>query len=212
MVTTYQSEIGLSVYATELYDCLGLRKNQYSRFMKKEVLENPYVDESSYLEIPQLEPRHGRFRTEYYLSIRFAIVICRIRATQKSAELEIFLGGLIGSEIALVKPKRKELIFGDMLDNIFLGFLTFIPQAILGKYRVDFFCPELQLCIEYDEFHHKKGSGPIKDKIRENEIKERFGFHFIRVDEGEELLAINHLIHVMTKEDGVSIRDIKRLN
>lgn len=212
MINTHISDLGQSVWATELYDYLGLAKDQYSRFIKKEVLDNPYADESSYLEIPQLEPRHGRFRTEYYLSIRFAIVICRIRETQKSAELEIFLGGLIGAEVALVKPKRKELIFGDMLDNIFIGFLTFIPQAILGKYRVDFFCPELKLCIEYDEFHHKKGSGPIKDKIRENEIKERFGFQFLRVDEGEELLAINHLIHIMTKEDGVSIRDIKRLN
>jgi phage anti-repressor protein len=87
MITTYQTEIGQAVKATELYDYLGLDKSQYSRFIKRELLENPYADEKSYSVLVSSEIRHGRFRQEYYLHIDFAKKLCMVSKSKKGNEI-----------------------------------------------------------------------------------------------------------------------------
>ena len=53
-----------------------------------------------------------------------------------------------------------------------------IHQYYVSGYRIDFFLPEYNLAIEYDEEHHK--SRTKEDKIREREIKKETGCKFIR--------------------------------
>lgn len=50
------------------------------------------------------------------------------------------------------------------------------------KYRIDFYLPEFNLAIEYDEKQHQQKENKIKDRQREEEIKEVLGCKFIRLD------------------------------
>lgn len=69
----------------------------------------------------------------------------------------------------------------------------------MDKYIVDFYIPQLELVIEYDEKHHKK---QIKDdKIRQEYIEEKLGVQFIRVNEGKELQGLNQVIKLLLKNE-----------
>lgn len=84
---TYDTVIGQAVKATELYDKLGLKKEDYSRFIKRELLNNPYADDKSYYAQAQSEIKHGRFRQEYFIHIDFAMKLCMISRSKNGEEL-----------------------------------------------------------------------------------------------------------------------------
>ena len=67
----------------------------------------------------------------------------------------------------------------DVINNLFSGF-KIIPQFPVfdGKYRIDWYIPELKLAIEFDELHHWYF---IKeDEKRQKEIEVELGCRFIR--------------------------------
>jgi len=118
MIQTYETEIGQSVKATELYDYLGLKKGNYSRFIRKEVIENPYSDEKSYSSFGTSEIRHGRFRQEYYLHIDFAKKLCMVSRSPKGNEIRDELvsltkkvedGDLLNHDQILAITRLKEI-------------------------------------------------------------------------------------------------------
>lgn len=45
MFETFDTKLGQSVKMTELYDFLGLDKSQYSRFVKKELIDSYYFED-----------------------------------------------------------------------------------------------------------------------------------------------------------------------
>ena len=78
---------------------------------------------------------------------------------------------------------RKEEGFGDKLKNTLkpLNIKVETQKTMFnGKYRIDFYLPEFNLAIEYDEEQHKYQQE--EDKQREEEIKEVLGCKFIRLD------------------------------
>lgn len=71
----------------------------------------------------------------------------------------------------------------------------FEEQYRVGKYRIDLFCTELSLAVEYDEGHHRKDRNLNLDLKRERVIKGLIkGVIFIRVVEGEEYQGLNKII------------------
>lgn len=50
-----------------------------------------------------------------------------------------------------------------------------------NNYRIDFYLPEYKLAIEYDEQQHNGEKNKIKDKQREEEIKNELHCDFIRL-------------------------------
>lgn len=72
-------------------------------------------------------------------------------------------------------------------------------QVALGDYRVDFFFPRLGLVIEFDEKHHNNPVNKKLDERRQKEIQETFGYTFLRIAEGEELLGLNKIL-IMIKD------------
>lgn len=89
-----------------------------------------------------------------------------------------FLGGK--ENINLYLPQRNsELVFKELLEQALQEFkISFKHQYQIGKYRVDFFIPEYNLAIEYDESYHEL---KIKeDSEREKEINEILGCDFVR--------------------------------
>ena len=89
-----------------------------------------------------------------------------------------FLGGDENIDI-YVSNERFEISFFKLLKEALKEIdVKLIHQHYVSGYRIDFFLPEYNLAIEYDEEHHK--SRTKEDKIREREIKKETGCKFIR--------------------------------
>lgn len=89
----------------------------------------------------------------------------------------------IGGEVegyTIVKPERSEIQFGrEVVENLFNGY-TILPQfpVLGGKYRIDWYVPELKIAIEFDEGHHSKQLEA--DARRQFEIEQLLGCRFLR--------------------------------
>lgn len=89
-----------------------------------------------------------------------------------------FLGGNENIDI-YVSNERFEISFFKLLEEALKEIdVKLIHQYYVSGYRIDFFLPEYNLAIEYDEDHHKLRTK--EDKIREKEIKKETGCKFIR--------------------------------
>jgi len=78
---------------------------------------------------------------------------------------------------------RFEVAFRDMLKEALseLG-LGIVEQFPVDGYRVDFYLPKYNLCIEYDERQHFVKSNITKDSKRQTYIENKIGAKFIRCD------------------------------
>ncbi|MGB4498018.1 MAG: type IIL restriction-modification enzyme MmeI, partial [Methylococcaceae bacterium] len=79
-----------------------------------------------------------------------------------------------------VVKNRKEFSFGeDIIDNLFSDYIVVKQLSVLnGKYKVDWYVPELKLAIEFDELHHTHQKS--EDKKRQHLIETELGCRFIR--------------------------------
>jgi phage anti-repressor protein len=82
MITSHESNLGQSVYLTELYDYLKLEKVNYSRFIKYKVLQNEFAEEEKdYLSLMNSNTsigKRGQFRKEFEIHIDFAKKLCMV--------------------------------------------------------------------------------------------------------------------------------------
>ena len=96
MFEPHESELGQSVYMTVLYDELQLSKGQYSRFVKQEILSNPYATEGKdYSTILSNETRRGRFRTDYEIHLDFAIKLCMVAKSPVAEKIKTHITKLL---------------------------------------------------------------------------------------------------------------------
>ncbi len=100
---------------------------------------------------------------------------------------------------------RQETEFGKELKNFIKTIynLEVETQYPVKNYRLDFYIPELNLAIEFDEKHHKYQKE--KDEKRENEIKDILNCKFARVFEeqsiGEQLGFVIKAINEEPKKE-----------
>lgn len=116
--------------------------------------------------------------TEEGLNIYFATIV------GYGKEKKEFLNRL-GFQTQLIELKRFELSFGELLQETLkpLNISIETQKSVFGrKYRIDFYLPEFNLAIEYDEEHHNEEENKIKDNQREEEIKNELHCEFIRLD------------------------------
>lgn len=91
---------------------------------------------------------------------------------------------------------RKEYQFRELLLGALAGIVCVESQYSVSGYIVDFYIPEANLAIEYDERHHRCHQAP--DEARQSDIECLTGMSFIRVYEGGEIRAINAILkHIM---------------
>ena len=89
-----------------------------------------------------------------------------------------FLGGNENIDI-YVSNERFEISFFKLLKEALKEIdVKLIHQYYVSGYRIDFFIPEYNLAIEYDEEHHKLRTK--EDKMRERKISKEIGCKFIR--------------------------------
>ena len=88
-----------------------------------------------------------------------------------------------GESVAEAPPTvRPEFVFGeDVVERLFSGY-TIIRQFPVfgGKYRIDWYIPELRLAVEFDEAHHETPSSIKRDAARQTEIEAALGCRFLR--------------------------------
>ena len=89
-----------------------------------------------------------------------------------------FLGGDENIDIYVLN-ERFEISFFKLLKEALEEIdVKLIHQYYVSGYRIDFFIPEYNLAIEYDEEHHKLRTK--EDKMRERKISKEIGCKFIR--------------------------------
>ena len=91
---------------------------------------------------------------------------------------------------------RSEIQFCSIIKESFLDILEFEEQKVLGCYIVDMYCAKLNLCIEYDEKHHRY----TKDYDEEStqDIKLNYGCEVIRHLESDSIgVTINRIFKLL---------------
>ena len=134
--------------------------------------------------------------TDHLLKLNMAKAICNINSrSKKSRELYDYLLKQGGKEVFVHRQPRKEYIFSEMLEQV-TGLEWFEQYRVFsGRYRIDYYNPEYNIAVEYDEEHHDYNKG--SDIFRQKEIEKELGCHFFRVKEDEELQGINKIIRII---------------
>lgn len=97
--------------------------------------------------------------------------------------------------------KRSEIFFKDMVVDLIkntvsicdLG-LSLIHQFNIGVYFIDFYIPEINLAIEYDEDHHTYHRNKENDIERQKFIEKVLKCKFVRVRKGNEGSGIANIL------------------
>lgn len=188
-----KSEKGYVLSAKELHKELGMKK-AFSTWIKTSI-ERAYLDEGKDYLVSKQESTGGRPGIDYILSIESAMrLIMFSNKTGKAIKLYKTLASVIETDVIQITPTRKELLFEIDIKGALKEIATIISQYPVLNYRVDFYLPEFNLVIEYDEKHHLYYKN---DKERQSEIENYLQCHFIRVDEGFELEGINKILKVV---------------
>ena len=88
----------------------------------------------------------------------------------------------IGVPHVVIRESRDEIKFGEeIVERLFSGY-TIIRQFPVfgGRYRIDWYIPELRLAVEFDEAHHTSPANAAADAARQSEIEAALGCRFLR--------------------------------
>ena len=188
-----KSEKGYVLSAKDLHKELGM-KAAFSTWIKTSI-ERAYLDEGKDYLVSKQESTGGRPGIDYILSVESAMrLIMFSNKTGKAIKLYKTLASVIETDVIQITPTRKELLFEIDIKGALKEITTIISQYPVLNYRVDFYLPEFNLVIEYDEKQHLYYKD---DKERQTEIENYLQCHFIRVEEGFELEGINKIIKVV---------------
>lgn len=184
LINVIESEGRQLVSARELYLGLGYDKSQYSRWCKKNILENTFFEHYLDYTIVDLicdNPIVGRPTQDYLLTLPMAkSLVLKIRHSEESGEI---LRQLDDEIIIHHTVSRFEYSFGNMLiKQLSVLDIAVESQKRILDYRIDFYIDEYNLAIEYDEYQHFTSTMMIADAEREQSIKNCIGCDFIRLD------------------------------
>ena len=91
----------------------------------------------------------------------------------------------MGVPCVVIRPARDEIKFGEeIVERLFSGY-TIIRQFPVfgGKYKIDWYVPELRLAIEFDEVHHTSPQNSAADAARQAEIEAALSCRFLRYNQ-----------------------------
>lgn len=164
--------------AYTLYDRFTNHKNKrYSRWISR-ILKRYNLEEG--VEYKKVDTSQVRTKEGKFESGSVFIVLLR----------EDIYGVVETTLTVSTKPRKNSLenFFGEhIINNLFKDY-EIIPQfAVLGgKYKIDWYIPELKLAVEYDELAHE--TNQEADKARQEKIEKLLGCRFIRYSQKMENL------------------------
>jgi anti-repressor protein len=178
-----------TISAKELHKKLEVKRD-FSTWIKDRISKYRFEENVDFMVISlihqndKLKTKGGdRKSKNYILTTSVAINIVRqMKNNPLASKIYKFLVNLNGKEVIIKEQKRKEYQFKTSLFKFLKPYKTEIKtQFIIEGYRVDFYLPEYNLVIEFDEEFHQYQK--IEDEIRENKIKDKLNCSFIRIDE-----------------------------
>ena len=96
------------------------------------------------------------------------------------------------------KSTAPEQILWSRIRNRQLNNLKFRRQYGVGRYIIDFYCPEAKLAIEVDGDNHFNQNAMKRDQEREEHIKQ-FNITFLRFNNKEVVENINGVLETISK-------------
>ena len=159
---------------------------EFAKWIKRKIDKHKFEENYDYIHYFRKELVRGRLYNKvniYELSLNTTKLILNDFHSKISVEIKQYLYKIDNKTIDIILDKRFENSFGDKLINTLkpLNIKVETQKPMFnGKYRIDFYLPEFNLAIEYDEEQHKYQQE--EDKQREEGIKEVLGCRFIRLD------------------------------
>ena len=156
-------------------------------YQLKESINNPKFDflelfkkenwrESSYS--PKIKSGQKIFINNWNKIALEIILSSRSDEQTLNEAFDIFKREFPNQELKTIRFIRPEFVFGEqIIEKLFNGY-QIIKQFKVSKYVVDWYIPELNIVIEFDEKHHNKN---LKvDLKRQNEIEKKLKCKFLR--------------------------------
>lgn len=160
----------MTVEGKQLLDVCGLSASNTRAEIARQIRRHNFHEAADYTRITHVEAS-GQKSKAYHFKINAASMIYANSA----------------NKAVIANRDRKEIRFGELLSSAFPD-VEIVKQHTAGRYRIDFYMPEHNLAIEYDEYFHK--SQKYADRDREEYIGMLIHCDFIRVPEGEDGAAI----------------------
>jgi phage anti-repressor protein/very-short-patch-repair endonuclease len=182
------------VSGLEIHKTIESKNKRYDIWVKR-VIQYADLKQTKDFCTKVYESTGGRPFTDYEFTLDATKKILLTQRTKEAMMLYKYLAELDGVFVTYQPKTRKELLFEINLIEILSEITKIIPQHPILNYRIDFYLPELNIAIEYDEKHHL--SRRKIDNKRQKEIQEILKCDFIRVAEYLELSAVNKLIKLI---------------
>lgn len=185
----------------EVAERFGKRNPDVNRSIRKIISSNPNM--KNHFILSEYKSKRGRYEKEYILD-------------KTGVDMLNYKFGF-----SVMNP-RFEIKFKNLLEQLFSN-LKIIHQYYIDGYRLDFFMPDLNMIIEYDEEQHKYTSKKdsirintivenLQDKINNNEplynedkysrnflLKNKDIFSIVRIDKGNEINGIKNICNEIEK-------------
>ena len=178
------------VSARELHEFIEI-KTDFRKWFPR-VCEYGFEESIDYTPVKFIHPRNLQECIDYTISIDMAKVMClkilsfnRLSKENKHCAINAlnYLVTISNKGIKMQIKPRKELEFLDKLKTSLIPFdIKGINQYTVLNYRIDYYIPNLNIAIEYDENDHKNYSYEAQEG-RQKEIEKELGCRFIRVSD-----------------------------
>ena len=173
-----------------------------SIFPQSEIIDGEYIS-SRGKTYPMLEMSE---RVAVYLVSSYRCF--RSTPDRLSACGDMLEGIGVNFDIVVGDSTRNETMFGAMLCEFMSGFVV-IPQHYIGGYYIDFYIPDLNIAVEYDERYHDSRAYSESDRAREKSIDDCFlelsdgegaAPKWVRVRQGSEIAGIRKIVDSALEE------------
>ena len=146
----------------------------------------------------------SRVSKHYSLATAYAVANDGRRTEYLTPALDLARQHVITVEQFFV-TLRKEYQFQELMTNLLSGIVTVVPQYRTQGYVIDFYIPDLNLGIEYDETPHESPKQKARDNQRQHKLESSVGMRFLRVQEGRELDGLNAILRVLVPLAGLQV-------
>lgn len=109
----------------------------------------------------------------------------------------------IDASVQILPHIVKEKVCLDKVKKLLDGIDICIPQYQVGNYRIDLYCPNLNLAIEFDERHHR--NCVPNDLLRQKSISKQLGCQFVRINDREDFeVSANKILKAILNNKNIT--------
>lgn len=133
--------------------------------------------------IAKVKAKDGKFYNSVLYTVDGALLICSLSKQPNSIILAEFIKSISGDDNIRIITTRKETDFISALEQFLLPFkIKGIKQYKILDYRIDYYIPDINVAIEYDENEHVGYTYEQQEK-RQQLLENKLDCLFIRLND-----------------------------